>query len=41
MRVAVLTDIDSIPLGSNFLQRVGNELAACVAVMAVIGPCCA
>ena len=34
----VFTDIDSIPLGTDFLEHLNSELASCDAVIAVVGP---
>jgi TIR domain len=33
-------DVDSIPLGTNFIKVLGEEIAKCDALLAVIGPGC-
>jgi hypothetical protein len=35
---SVFTDIDSIPLGANFLRHITAELTTCDALVAVVGP---
>jgi hypothetical protein len=35
---SVFTDIDSIPLGTDFLEHLNAELATCDAMIAVVGP---
>jgi hypothetical protein len=35
---SVFTDVDSIPLGTDFLEHLNAELASCDAVIAVVGP---
>ena len=35
---SVFTDIDSIPIGSDFLKHINRELAACDALLAIVGP---
>ena len=37
-RAALFMDVDSIPLGANFVQRLTEEVARCDVVLAVIGP---
>jgi hypothetical protein len=35
---SVFTDIDSIPLGTDFLEHLNSELATCDAMIAIVGP---
>jgi hypothetical protein len=35
---SVFTDIDSIPLGTDFVEHLNGELATCDALIAVVGP---
>jgi hypothetical protein len=35
---SVFTDIDSIPLGTDFLEHLNTELATCDAMIAIVGP---
>ena len=35
---SVFTDIDSIPVGSDFLKHINRELAQCDALLAIVGP---
>jgi hypothetical protein len=35
---SIFTDIDSIPIGSDFLKHINNELATCDALLAIVGP---
>src|SRR5262245_32715288 len=35
---SVFTDIDSIPLGADFLDYINSELSTCDALIAVVGP---
>jgi hypothetical protein len=35
---SVFTDIDSIPLGVDFLEHINRELRTCDALIAIVGP---
>jgi hypothetical protein len=35
---SIFTDIDSIPLGTDFLEHLNSELATCDALIAIVGP---
>jgi hypothetical protein len=37
-RESVFTDIDSIPIGSDFLEHISSEIATCDVLLAIVGP---
>src|SRR5262245_46730469 len=37
-RDRLVMDVDSIPLGANFLKVIGEEVAKCDVLLAIIGP---